>query len=313
MPPHSSSVHNKIAREKLYKDEKRLKAKTKLERRKEFERDERDDPEKRAKRLAENVPLTIESKRVFDETLMQKGDEEDEELLADAENDPFAEYFANKIPPKMLITTSKNPTVATYDFAGELIDVFPNAEYVKRGNKFELDQICKFASNRGYTDLLLVNEDQKKPNAVTLVHLPAGPTMHFTVSSIVLTRKIHNHGRATSHSPELILNNFSTSLGRTLGRHLQSLFPPVPQLEGRQVVTVHNQRDFLFFRRHRYVFRDVEKVRLQELGPRFTLKLRRVTRGVPGRRTRIEEVEEGKEVEWEWRADADVDRRKFVL
>ncbi|BFZ62816.1 Ribosome production factor 1 [Saitoella coloradoensis] len=302
MPPHSSSVNNKIAREKLYKDEKRLKAKSKLERRKEFEREERDAPEKRAKRLAENVPQTIESKRVFDETLTQKGDEEDEELLADAENDPFAEYFANKIPPKMLITTSKNPTVATYDFAGELIDVFPNAEYVKRGNKFELDQICKFASNRGYTDLLLVNEDQKKPNAVTLVHLPSGPTMHFTVSSIVLTRKIHNHGRATSHSPELILNNFSTSLGRTLGRHLQSLFPPS-----------HNSKAVKSSPRHRYVFRDVEKVRLQELGPRFTLKLRRVTRGVPGRRTRIEEVEEGKEVEWEWRADADVDRRKFAL
>jgi len=39
-------------------------------------------------------------------------------------------------------------------------------------------------------------------------------------------------------------------------------------------VTFHNQRDFLFFRQHRYIFDSTEKVRLQELGPRFTLKVR---------------------------------------
>lgn len=33
-------------------------------------------------------------------------------------------------------------------------------------------------------------------------------------------------------------------------------FPPQPEFQGRQVLTVHNQRDYLFWRRHRYVFRD---------------------------------------------------------
>ena len=32
----------------------------------------------------------------------------------------------------------------------------------------------------------------------------------------------------------------------------QTTFPPMPEFQGRQVVTLHNQRDFLFFRRHRY-------------------------------------------------------------
>lgn len=50
----------------------------------------------------------------------------------------------------------------------------------------------------------------------------------------------------------------------------------------RQVVTLHNQRDFLFFRRHRYAFRSTEKAALQEIGPRFTLKLRWVKKGIPG-------------------------------
>jgi ribosome production factor 1 len=61
----------------------------------------------------------------------------------------------------------------------------------------------------------------------------------------------------------------------------QTLFPPLPEFQGRQVVALHNQRDFLFFRRHRYAFRSPEKVALQEIGPRFTLKLRWLKRGLP--------------------------------
>jgi ribosome production factor 1 len=96
----------------------------------------------------------------------------------------------------------------------------------------------------------------------------------------------------TDHRPELILNRFSTRLGHRVGRMLASLFPKAPQFGGRRVVTFHNQRDFIFFRQHRYIFeeqseearkaaREVHgedkkmgvRVRLQELGPRFTMKL----------------------------------------
>jgi ribosome production factor 1 len=82
----------------------------------------------------------------------------------------------------------------------------------------------------------------------------------------------------------------------------QTTFPQLPEFQGRQVVTLHNQRDFLFFRRHRcvarfpihkgkqilipfffcrYAFRSTEKVALQEIGPRFTLKLRCLKKGIP--------------------------------
>lgn len=36
-------------------------------------------------------------------------------------------------------------------------------------------------------------------------------------------------------------------------RLIQSLFPQDPNFRGRRVVTFHNQRDFIFFRHHRYV------------------------------------------------------------
>lgn len=39
-------------------------------------------------------------------------------------------------------------------------------------------------------------------------------------------------------------------------------------------MTFHNQRDFVFFRYHRYMFEDAREAALEELGPQFTLKLR---------------------------------------
>eukprot|EP00116_Pleurobrachia_bachei_P003228 sb/3463490/ len=99
------------------------------------------------------------------------------------------------------------------------------------------------------------------------------------LTSVVLKKQLKRHGNATTHRPEVILNNFSTRLGHSIGRMMGSLFHYDPQFRGRNCVTFHNQRDFIFFRRHRYVFKNNVKVGLQELGPRFTLKLRRVQKG----------------------------------
>lgn len=178
---------------------------------------------------------------------------------------------------------------------------------------------------------------------MTICHLPNGPTAYFKLTSVELPKRIEvsrpcshllhpisssfafrstaqGHARATEHFPELVLNGFVTRLGHTIGRLFQTLFPPMPEFQGRQVVTLHNQRDFLFFRRHRYAFRAPERVALQEIGPRFTLKLRWVKRGLPAVRSfgdpgrplefdRFEEGEkEGMDVDGgDGDADGDVD------
>lgn len=117
---------------------------------------------------------------------------------------------------------------------------------------------------------------------------------------VLSSRQIgQGHAKSTGHYPELVLNNFVTRLGHTVGRMFQTLFPPMPEFQGRQVVTLHNQRDFLFLRRHRqvwcslpstgahhvhirrYAFRSEEKVALQEIGPRFTLKMKWLKNGIP--------------------------------
>ncbi|WVQ95473.1 hypothetical protein IAU59_002570 [Kwoniella sp. CBS 9459] len=213
---------------------------------------------------------------------------EEEEAAADgeaeaeeAEQQPDPSQLI--LPPKIMITTSPSPCKFTYQFCDDLKNVFPGGEFFKRprGRGFEIGRVARWAGKRGFGALIVVNEDHKAPNAITLINLPAGPTAFFKLSSVVPSSSIYGHARPTPHSPELILNNFTTLLGNSVGRLFGSLFPPLPQFRGRQVVTLHNQRDFLFFRRHRYMFASATSAKLQEIGPRFTLKLRWLRKGLP--------------------------------
>lgn len=194
---------------------------------------------------------------------------------------PSTLTVGNELPPKVLITTARRSRKATITFAEELSDVFPGASFETRGSLDKVKDVSSDAAALSYTHLIVVGESRKEPDSLAVICLPSGPTFFFKLSSVKLAGHIHNHGRSSCHSPELILNNMETSLGRLVGSLLIGLFPP-PEFKGRQVVTFHNQRDFIFFRRHRYIFDDTEmrKVRIQEIGPQFTLKLRRVSKGI---------------------------------
>ncbi|EGN91989.1 hypothetical protein SERLA73DRAFT_191777 [Serpula lacrymans var. lacrymans S7.3] len=289
-----SSIKNKMKREEVAGKQKKAKNKEKLQKRMAQAKLEANDPAIKKKRLAENVPRTLDNTREFDPSIPSSSKTPDgsltvqqEELSNDIASDPFSDYFSftqdPSIPPKVLITTSTKASKATFEFCDELVGVFPGAEYIRRkkGKGYEIGKIAGWAAKRGFKHLCVVNENGKKPTAITLVYLPNGPTAYFKLTSVELTSQIYGHARATSHHPELVLNNFATSLGHAVGRMFQTLFPPMPEFQGRQLVTFHNQRDFLFFRRHRYAFRSTEKVALQEIGPRFTLKLRWVKKGLP--------------------------------
>lgn len=219
-------------------------------------------------------------------------------------NDEFASFFVEGQTPKILVTTTRRAHIPTYTFAEELTDIFPGAEYRKRPSTAFIADIVKSANERNFTHLLVVNESRKEPDTVSIVKLPEGPTAVFQLTSIKMGKEIHNHGRKTSHTPELILNSFVTKLGHRIGRLFVSMFPHVPQFEGRQVVTFHNQRDFIFVRRHRYIFEEGIRVRMQEIGPQFTLKLKKILKAT----CHLKDAD----VEYEWKAHA-VENKKFAI
>ncbi|KAK8802152.1 hypothetical protein WA158_006546 [Blastocystis sp. Blastoise] len=216
------------------------------------------------------VPTTQEDHREYDDTVVLKNDDE---VYGDEAQDEFECYYNHSKVPKVMITTRPRPSRQLFFFLSELQSLIPNSFVYKRG-EFHVREICDMAASKGFTHLIVVNETNKKVHSLLLCHLPEGPTALFKISSFIPHEDISNVGAVTNHQPELILNNFTTRLGRRVGRMLGSLFPHDPQFEGRRVITFHNQRDFIFVRQHRYMFESREKGRLQELGPRFTLKPR---------------------------------------
>lgn len=278
------------------------------------------------------APKTLDNTRETEATMVL----DDPEVFADEADDEFERYFRSETPPKVLVTTRPRPSKRLFFFIADLQQLVPKLHFYPR-KSFSLKEICHFASNREFTHVIVLSENSKHCNGMTISHVGRGnddmlgPTVFFKVSNVVTSQNIPNHGASTSHIPELNLNGFGTRLGHRVGRLLGSIFPHDAEFQGRQVVTFHNQRDYIFVRHHRYIFKEKKyndhgkkvlseeekegkpvpikdrvQARLQELGPRFTLKLRWIQSGAF-------DTQFG---EYEWlhkRKEMDTTRRRFHL
>jgi len=297
-----STIRNKVRRGEIYAKFKREKSKAdRLERKKrkaEYAALGDNAPPKK-------VPRTIENTREPDFTSVN---EEDEEVTCDIVQDELEAYFSKSYEPKVLITSSDNVHRKTICFMRELRRMIPNS-IMKRRKRSRVKEMVKSATERGYTDILIVNEDHRHPTGLLVIHLPDGPTALFKLSNVKVTKDLKlNWREISSHRPEVLMNNFSTRLGHSIGRMLAALFHYEPEFRGRRVVTFHNQRDYIFIRHHRYEFKSNEKVSLKELGPRFTLKLRSLQKG----------TFDSKYGDYEWlitgrRHEMETTRRRFFL
>ncbi|CAE6502540.1 unnamed protein product [Rhizoctonia solani] len=243
-----SSIKNKIKREDVHHASRKSKAQEKLRRRLALKEAERKDPSLKKKRVSENVPRTLDNTREFNPTIIPVG-------AASIQSKEVTDEAGAENTEVEQPTSGQMDAENTEDIAN---DVF--AEH--------------FDSNAA-------NFDPTKGPKVLITTSQRATKASFQFCEELTTAQISGHARPSPHYPELVLNGFVTRLGITVGRLFQTLFPVMPEFEGRQVVTLHNQRDFLFFRRHRYAFRSAEKAALQEIGPRFTLKLRSLKKGLP--------------------------------
>jgi len=271
-------VKNKERRMGMWQKLKVEKKKAKKERRDARERERKplgdDAPPK-------EVPKTLDNTREKDVTTIKtgKGVEQDEEVENDMARDEFSTYFERSYVPKVLITTDDVPCRRTRGFVKELERIIPNSE-LKFRKKSAIKKMVQDSIERGFSDIVIVNENAKHPDQMIITHLPDGPTAHFKLTNVKVTKDIKkDYNKITAHRPEVILNNFTTRLGHGVARMLASLFHYDPEFEGKRVATLHNQRDYIFFRHHKYHIKTTEKVRLHELGPRFTLKLQWLQEG----------------------------------
>jgi ribosome production factor 1 len=141
------------------------------------------------KRLAENVPRTLDNTREYDPSILTANPSTSpnhdpsspsataaaalqNDCADDIANDPFASYFTSSgdplLPSKVLITTSPLASKGTCEFCDELVGIFPGAEFIRRKKHkgFELGKIAGWAAGREYRHLIVVNEDVKKPSKI---------------------------------------------------------------------------------------------------------------------------------------------------
>lgn len=166
---------------------------------------------------------------------------------ADSQDDEYR--YAGCEDPKIMITTSRDPSAKLKQFVKELRLLFPNAQRM----------------NRGVPDNLIV------------CHLPYGPTASFNLSGVVMRHDIPEIGPMSEQKPHLIFHNFKTKLGERTVSIIKYLFP-VPKEDSKRVMTFANHDDYISFRHHTFKTVDREMV-LTEVGPRFMLKLYQIKLG----------------------------------
>ncbi|XP_028097173.1 U3 small nucleolar ribonucleoprotein protein IMP4 isoform X2 [Camellia sinensis] len=157
---------------------------------------------------------------------------------------------ASEKDPKILLTTSRNPSAPLTQFVKELKIVFPNAQRMNRGGQV-ISEIIETCRAHDFTDVVFVHEHRGVPDGIIISHLPFGPTAYFALLNVVTRHDIKDKkamGTMPEAYPHLILNNFSTKLGQRTANILKYLFP-VPKPDTKRIITFANQSDYISFSR----------------------------------------------------------------
>ncbi|GAA5850404.1 hypothetical protein JCM3766R1_007183 [Sporobolomyces carnicolor] len=174
--------------------------------------------------------------------------------------------------PRVLITTSRDPSTKLAQFAKELRLCIPNSTRINRGGTVmsELADACR--ANQ-MTDLIVVHEHRGVPDALMLSHFPHGPTVLFTLTGVVLRHSLGGLAGTTISEayPHLIFEGFGSKLGKRVQDVLKFIFP-VPKEDSKRTMTFVNEGDFISFRHHVFVKTSHKEVQLAEVGPRFEMR-----------------------------------------
>ena len=197
---------------------------------------------------------------------------------ANVADDEYAR--ANESEPRVLLTTSRDPSSRLTQFAKELKLLFPTSQRVNRGSQI-LPDLAELCRSGGFTDLVMVHEHRGEPDGLVISHMPFGPTCYFGLSNTVMRHDIKDQdiGHVSEVFPHLILENFSTPLGKRTATVLKHLFPE-PKAKSKRVVTFANDADYISLRHHTYEMpRGAKSVALTEVGPRFEMRLYQIKLG----------------------------------
>ncbi|KAL7753881.1 snoRNA-binding rRNA-processing protein imp4 [Sorochytrium milnesiophthora] len=184
---------------------------------------------------------------------------------------------AGEHDPRILITTSRDPSSRLLQFTKEMKLMFPNSQRINRGG-YVMKEIMDACRANDVTDLVILHEHRGQPDGMIVCHLPYGPTAYFTLHNVVLRHDIEDRGTVSEAYPHLIFNNFNSKLGERVMNILRYMFP-VPKQDTKRVMTFANDNDFISFRHHVFYKTGPKHVELVEVGPRFEARVYEIRLG----------------------------------
>ncbi|TKY86773.1 hypothetical protein EX895_004413 [Sporisorium graminicola] len=185
---------------------------------------------------------------------------------------------AGTYDPRVLVTTSRDPSSRLTQFSKEVRLLFPNSTRLNRGG-YTVSDLAAAARSNGITDMIVLHEHRGVPDAMVVSHFPHGPTLLFTLHNVVLRHEVSAQNSTISEQyPHLIFENFNSKLGTRVMTALKHLFP-VPKDDSKRTISWVNQNDFISFRHHVFVKTSHREVQLAEVGPRFEARVYEIKQG----------------------------------
>jgi len=179
--------------------------------------------------------------------------------------------------PKIMLTSSRNPSSRLVQFIKEINLIFPGAQRMNRGGH-KIPELVNVCRRNGFTDIIIVHETRGIPDGIVISHLPYGPTIYFGLFNVVMRHDIEEKmTNMSTQNPHLIFNNFTTKLGQRVQSIVKYLFPS-PKEDSTRVLTFSNEEDFISFRHHTYK-KESNEIELNEVGPRFEMRLYKILLG----------------------------------
>ncbi|KYK70040.1 brix domain containing protein [Toxoplasma gondii TgCatPRC2] len=222
--------------------------------------------------------------------------------------------YAGVEDPKVVLTTSRNPSSRLQQFVKELRLLIPNSQRINRGG-YVVNDLVELCRSNNVTDLIIIHEHRGQPDAMVVCHLPHGPAAYFNLSGVALRHDLpEKPANMSEAAPHLVFHNFTSRVGLRVMNVLKFLYPPANPIAQRVQAFV-NVGDEIHFRHYTWTDNrkktsgasntpgsssaDAEEeessekkghLELVEVGPRFTLKPYRIDLGTA----------EMKDVETEW-------------
>ena len=97
---------------------------------------------------------------------------------------------ANERDPKVLVTTSRDPSSRLTQFVKEVKLLMPTSRRINRGAQV-LPDLVELCRSNDFTDLVVVHEHRGEPDGLVVSHMPFGPTaVSYTHLTLPTNREV---------------------------------------------------------------------------------------------------------------------------